>query len=111
MRHRSFRSPRSIIAVAAHKTAQAVRLTESLEQTKAGGLRFKAPKTDRVITLLAFAIAELKRLKQEQAEEQLKLGVRQSGETLVCGRADGEPLQPQSLTQPRNAKISFENKK
>jgi len=99
--------------VAAHKTAQAVRLTESLEQTKAGGLRFKAPKTDRsrVITLLAFAIAELKRLKHEQAEEQLKLGVRQSGETLVCGRADGEPLQPQSLSQPRNAKISFENKK
>jgi integrase len=26
------------------------------------------------------------------------LGIRQSGETLVCARADGEPLQPQSLT-------------
>jgi integrase len=26
------------------------------------------------------------------------LGVRQRGETLVCARTDGEPLQPQSLT-------------
>src|SRR5262249_15861847 len=26
------------------------------------------------------------------------LGVRQDGETLICARADGEPLQPQSLT-------------
>jgi integrase len=76
-----------------------VRVVESLEQTKAG-LRFKAPKTDkaRAITLPAFATDELRRLKREQAEELLRLGVRQSGETLLCARADGEPLQPRSLT-------------
>jgi integrase len=28
----------------------------------------------------------------------LLLGVRQTGDTLVCARADGEPLQPRSLT-------------
>jgi integrase len=76
-----------------------LRVMESLEQTKTG-IRFKAPKTDRTrtITLPAFAIAELRRLKREQAEELFMLGVRQSGETLVCARADGLPLQPQSLT-------------
>jgi len=28
----------------------------------------------------------------------LAIGVRQSGETLACGRADGEPMPPRSLT-------------
>jgi hypothetical protein len=76
---------------------------ESLEQTK-GGLRFKAPKSDRAraITLPDFAIAELRRLKRQQAEELLLLGVRQNGETVVCARADGMPLQPR--TAPRGAR-------
>jgi integrase len=81
---------------------------ESLEQTRSGGLRFKSPKSDRtrVITLPAFAIEELRRLRREQAEELLSLGVRQCGETLVCARADGEPLQPQSLTHQFTRLIS-----
>jgi integrase len=76
-----------------------LRVMESLEQTKAG-IRFKAPKNDRTraITLPAFAIDELRRLKRQQAEQLLTLGIRQTGETLVCARADGLPLQPQSLT-------------
>ena len=76
-----------------------VRIVESLEQTKAG-LRFKSPKTDRAraVTLPAFATDELRRLKREQAERLFMLGVRQTGATLLCARADGEPLQPQSLT-------------
>jgi integrase len=70
-----------------------------LEQTKAG-LRFKAPKNEkaRAITLPAFAVVELRRLTREQAESLLMLGVRQSGTTLVCARADGEPMPPRSLT-------------
>ena len=76
-----------------------VRIVESLEQ-KRSGLRFKAPKTEkaRAITLPAFAVDELRRLKREQAESLLMLGVRQTGDTLVCARRDGDPLQPQSLT-------------
>ena len=76
-----------------------VRIVESLEQTKAG-LRFKSPKTDRAraVALPAFATDELRRLKREQAEHLFMLGVRQTGATLLCARADGEPLQPQSLT-------------
>jgi integrase len=70
-----------------------------LEQTRQG-LRFKPTKTDRErsVSLPAFAVAELRRLKHEQAESLLVLGVRQTGQTLLCARADGEPLQPQSLT-------------
>jgi integrase len=76
-----------------------VRVTESLEQTKAG-LRFKAPKTEksRAITLPAFAVDELRRLKRQQAEELLAVGIRLGGETLLCARADGQPHQPRSLT-------------
>jgi integrase len=76
-----------------------VRVVESLEQTKAG-LRAKAPKSEkaRAITLPIFAIDELRRLKREQAEELLRLGVRQDGNTQLCARADGDPMQPRSLT-------------
>jgi integrase len=76
-----------------------LRVVESVEQTKAG-LRFKAPKTEqaRAVTLPAFAVEELRRLKRQQAETLLQLGVRQTGETLVCCREDGQVLQPTSLT-------------
>jgi integrase len=77
-----------------------LRIVESLEQT-AAGIRFKAPKTDRsrAVVLLAFVVEELRQLKRRQAEELLALGIRQNGETLVCCRADGLPLQPRSLTR------------
>jgi integrase len=76
-----------------------VRVVESLEQTKAG-LRFKPPKSGkaRAITLPAFAAEELRRWKVVQAEELLQLGIRLDGNSLACARADGEPMQPRSLT-------------
>jgi integrase len=76
-----------------------LRVVESLEQTKAG-LRFKSTKSDkgRGVALPSFAIEELRKHKQAQAEALLALGVRQSGDTLVCARVDGEPKQPASLT-------------
>jgi integrase len=77
-----------------------LRVVQSLEETKTG-LRFKPPKNNkhRTITLPAFAVEALRRQKREQAEELLQLGVRQNGDTLVCGRADGEPKSPISLSQ------------
>jgi integrase len=77
----------------------ALRVVESLEQTKAG-LRFKSTKSEkgRGVALPCFAMAELRRHKQAQAEALLALGVRQSGDTLVCGRIDGQAKQPASLT-------------
>ena len=77
-----------------------VRVVESLEQTRKGGLRFKSTKTEkaRAVTLPKFALNELRRWKREQAEALLTLGIRQNGETLVCARQDGDPKQPESLT-------------
>jgi hypothetical protein len=40
----------------------------------------------------------LRHLKHEQAETLLRLGVRQSGETRVCCREDGDPKRPGSVT-------------
>ena len=76
-----------------------VRVVESLEETKAG-IRFKSTKTDkgRAVLLPKFALAELRRWKREQAEKLLQLGVRQGWESLVCGREDGKPKHPNSLT-------------
>jgi integrase len=76
-----------------------VEVVETIEETKTA-LRFKPPKNGktRAITLPAFAIAELRRLKRAQAEELLRIGIRQTGLTLVCGRADGEVHKPLALT-------------
>jgi integrase len=76
-----------------------ISVLQSLEQIKTG-LRFKDTKNsrNRLVTLPAFAVEELRRLKREQAEELLALGIRQTGETLVCCGPDGEPLQPRNLT-------------
>jgi integrase len=76
-----------------------IRVVESLEQTKAG-LRFKSTKSEkgRGVALPSFAVEELRRHKQAQAEALLALAVRQSGDTLVCARVDGQPKQPASLT-------------
>jgi integrase len=80
--------------------AGTIRIERSLEHTKEGGLRFKTPKSgkSRAVVLPAKATEELHRLKRERAEELLKLGVRFDGDALVCGRADGEPMLPTSLT-------------
>jgi integrase len=77
----------------------AVRVVESLEQTKTK-VRFKPPKSGRhrAVTLPAYAVEELRRLKREQAELLLALGIRQTADTLLCCRADGEPHLPLSLT-------------
>jgi integrase len=77
-----------------------LQVVSSLEHTRAG-LRFKPPKSGkpRTITLPAFAVEALRRWKRQQAEELLSHGIRQSGDTLVCGRFDGAPKNPIALGQ------------
>ena len=80
-----------------------VTIVQSLEQLggRREGMRFKLPKSGkaRAVTLPSFAVEELRRLKHEQAEELLEQGIRQSGDTLLCTRADGEPILPESVTR------------
>jgi integrase len=68
----------------------AVRVVESLEQTKVG-IKFKALKAEkeRAVPLPRFAFGELRGWKRQQAEALLRLGVRQIGDTLVCARGMG----------------------
>jgi integrase len=71
----------------------------STEQTKAG-TREKGTKSGRArtVALTALAVEELRRHKTRQAEELLRLGVRQSDDMYVVAQADGLPLKPNSLT-------------
>jgi integrase len=76
-----------------------VLIAESLEQIGVS-IRFKPPKTGkpRSVVLGAAVVEELRRVKIEQAEALLALGIRQASETLICCRADGSMLTPTKLT-------------
>jgi integrase len=71
----------------------------STEQTRAG-VREKETKSGRArtVTLTALAMEELRRHKVRQAEELLRLGMRQSDDMYIVAQADGQPLMPNSLT-------------
>jgi integrase len=74
-------------------------VTTSIEQT-ARGPREKPPKSGRArtIALPALLIEELRRHRLRQAEDLLRLGVRQTDETHICLREDGSPWPPRVLT-------------
>jgi integrase len=74
-------------------------IVESAEQT-AAGVRYKPPKSGRgrAVAMSSTVIEELRVHRLQQAEELLRLGIRQSESTFVYAREDGEPMQPRSLT-------------
>jgi integrase len=74
-------------------------INASTEQTKAG-IREKSTKSGRArtVALTQLAVEELRSHKIRQAEELLRLGLRQTDETYVVAQADGQPLKPNSLT-------------
>lgn len=71
----------------------------STEQTMTG-VREKETKSGRArtLSLTTLTIEELRRYKARQAEELLKVGIRQTDEMHVVTQVDGRPLMPQSLT-------------
>jgi integrase len=75
-------------------------VVESAEQTSAG-VRYKQPKSGRArtVALSASVIEELRLHRIQQAEELLRIGIRQTEGTFVCAREDGMPLQPRTLSQ------------
>jgi len=78
-----------------------VAVQQSLEQTRAGGLRFKRPKTERsrVIVLPALVVESLKRHRAEQATRRLQLGPAYKDADLICCLVDGTPRSPAGLTR------------
>jgi integrase len=75
-------------------------VVESAEQTRAG-VRYKPPKSgrSRTVALPATVIGELRAHQLRQAEELLRVGVRQSDNDFVVAQPDGTPLRPHSLGQ------------
>jgi len=76
-----------------------ISVISSTEQTRAG-VREKETKSGRArtVTLTALAVDELRRHKVKQAEELLRIGLRQSDDIHVTAQADGQLLKPNSLT-------------
>jgi integrase len=72
----------------------------STEQLDTGPIREKEAKSGRTrtIKLPNLAVEELQRWRVAQAEELLKLGIRTDDSFHVVTKADGEPIQPRSLT-------------
>jgi integrase len=83
-------------------TAGTMKIERTLEQTKVGGLRFKAPKSKRgrrTITLPAGVIAVLRARMKEQQEQWLALGRgRVLPNALVFATWDGSPRSPGALS-------------
>jgi integrase len=80
-----------------------LRVERSLEQTRSGGLRFKAPKTSygrRSISLAPSLIAELRSHYKAQAQHRLALGLGKAGpDDLIFPNYLGEPRAPDGLTK------------
>lgn len=76
-------------------------VSQSLEQTKEGGLRFKQPKTKRgrrVVALPSLAVQALRSHKAQQAKLRLQLGAAYQDHDLVCAQPDGKPFAPGAVT-------------
>jgi integrase len=76
-------------------------VAQSLEQTSAGGLVLKAPKTKRsrrTIALSPALVEELTSHRANQAAERLALGMGRDPGGLVFTNIDGGPLRPDGIT-------------
>jgi integrase len=75
-------------------------VVESIEQTN-NAVAVKAPKNNRarVIALGPTIVAVLRAHKAAQAEELLKFGIRQTGDTLVCAHPDGSLMHPRWISK------------
>lgn len=74
-------------------------VSTSIEQTERG-TREKPPKSGRgrTVALPSLVVEELRRHRLQQAQDLLRLGIRQTDETHVCLREDGSPWPPRLLT-------------
>jgi integrase len=80
--------------------AARLHIVASAEQTKQGGVRLKPPKSgrSRVVAIPPLVVEELRQHRLKQAEELLRLGVRQSDDTYVCLQPNYQPWAPRNLS-------------
>jgi integrase len=80
-----------------------LRVERSLEQTKAGGLRFKSPKTRhgrRAISLPPWIVRDLRRHRKAQQETRFRLGLGQlPDDALLFPNWDSRPRSPNAMTK------------
>jgi integrase len=76
-----------------------ISIEQSAERTR-NGVRYKPPKSGRARTVAMgrMVIAELRAHRLAQAQALLTLGVRLTDDSFVVARADGSPVQPNTLT-------------
>src|SRR5262249_35074755 len=83
--------------------AATLKVERALEQTKRGGLVFRAPKTRygrRTVSLPPSTVAELRAHRKAQAEQRLALGLGKASEdSLVFATWDGSIRSPNALTK------------
>jgi integrase len=79
--------------------AAQLRIVASAEQTSQG-VRLKPPKSgrSRAVALPALVMEELRQHRLKQAQELLKLGIRQSDDSYVCLQPSYEPWPPRNLS-------------
>jgi integrase len=80
-----------------------LQICETIEQTKAHGIRFKLPKTKnsvREISLPDIVVAALRNLRREQLELRIALGLgKLSDDAIVFPRPDGGPQSPRAFSK------------
>jgi integrase len=80
-----------------------IEVREALEETKAHGVRFKAPKTaagQREITLPAIVIETLREHRRELMETRLRIGLgKLEPNDLLFAAVDGQPLKTSAVSQ------------
>jgi integrase len=79
--------------------AARLRIVASTEQTRQG-IRLKPPKSGRfrVVAIPAVVMEELRQHRLKQAQDLLRLGVRQSDDSHVCLQLNYEPWPPRNLS-------------
>jgi integrase len=82
--------------------AHTAAVCQSVEQTKAGGLKFKQPKTRRgrrIVALPQLVVQALRRHKADQAKLRLQVGPAYKDQDLICSRWDGSTRSPGALSR------------
>ena len=77
-------------------------IAQTIEETDAGGIAFKQPKTERsrrLIALPTLAVEVLRRHRAGQAQERLRMGRDWQDHDLVCCDAIGRPLSKNRVTR------------